>query len=751
MPFSSFSQAEITLTERARLDRPLMWTVWLAAATFSLAGGQWFYLAAATFGVAVNMLAVRRAKEVYVHKLFVNLGLVAATAILAIEIFAAKLVVLQALGHYLILLQLCKLFQHKGNRDYTQILALSALLMIATTMVTVDLWFGLALVAYLALLCYTTMIFTLKRGLDAVVATKLPTEPTPADVSRIAWNVGRFWPAGAIRKWTALAMLVVLAFGVIAFLVTPRLNDIDPALAVPSPGVGGLLGGTSAQAAAGFSQTVILGDVSGMVSKSTVKVMTVRVRAPAGGTISATTSYIRGKTYNEYHDSQWFRSRIAARPLSGIHPPRQLLKGAMQQQITMDRRLLPVYFGSYPTVAIGGGKTALLQYDMSVASARRSASPLVRYTAYVLPSPLSPAARQYLAAIRSSYGVALPGEPGRTVQVPGKVTDLARRWCADLLDKRRRRPEMTEQIDLQIAARIAEMLRKNYSYTLDLTGVNPEIDGVEDFLFNMKRGHCEYFASALAVMCRKLAVDARLATGFVMSEYDPAQKNYVVRGRDAHAWVEVFTPSTDWVIFDPTPPGGLLLHKQVWGVGIRQWWNDLRFQWYDKVVGYDASVRRRLLQSVLNDLAQIRTSFKNLVFRGVVDWALVRMMLVIGTIGLFIEGLLIRRWIRLAAERRRQDLRAHPISPRHISFIRELLKFLAGRGMQRKIGQTLGEFADQSANSAGIPRGAVRYVVELYYRIRWGRHTPSAAELRTAQQCVDEIRTLWRKDRQDTD
>ena len=140
MPLSSFSQTEVILTERKRVDGPLLWTVWLSAVTFSLAEGQWFYLIAATFGVAVNMLAVRRAKELHVHRAFVGIGVMAATAILAIEILTMQSqggwILSYALGHYIILLQMCKLFQQKRNRDYTQLLALSALLMIAAGMMT---------------------------------------------------------------------------------------------------------------------------------------------------------------------------------------------------------------------------------------------------------------------------------------------------------------------------------------------------------------------------------------------------------------------------------------------------------------------------------------------------------------------------------------------------------------------------------------------------------------------------------------
>jgi len=758
MPFSSFSQAEIILTERARLDRPLMLTVWVAAATFSIAGGQWFYLLATTFAVAVNMLAVHQAKEVYVHKILVNLAVLASTVILGIEIFSAKLPLIQALGHYLILLQLCKLFQHKGNRDYTQILALSALLMIAGTMVTNDLWFGLSLLIYIALLCHTAMVFTLKRGLDSAARTKLPTDPAQAnvdelsrtEVSRVAWNVGRTWPARALRRRGALILVAVLACGVTAFLAAPRTTPVDPG-DLPSPGAAGqLLGGLQTGGVSGFSNKVILGDVAGPIYQSMARVMMVRVRIPPGQRISATANYIRGRTFDAYGNSEW---SVAERKPPADHlmsapetePTVQMLKGTMEQEISMDAELLPVYFASYPAVKVTDANgRASVRSDLSWRGPRRSPAGLVRYTGHCLTCPLSEQSKQYLAEWRTYHAAEPSDDPGQGVLVPNKVTELARRWCNDLLAERDRQPDKKDQIDLQIASRISERLRRDYSYTLDLSGANPQTDGVEDFLFEMKQGHCEYFASALAVMCRKLEVTARLATGFVLSEYDADEGEYIVRGRDAHAWVEVFTPSGGWVLFDPTPPGGRQVHGKAWGAGMAKLWNDLQFLWYENVVGYDDSTRRQAWEALLSYLDRTWTSFRNLMLRGEVDRGLVHFMLVIGAVGLFIEGVLIRRWVLGAVHRRAAACGLLPVAPKEVAFVGDLLKALSERGLNRGPDQTLAEFA-AAAVGAGIPAEPVEYVVRLYYRIRWGRQVPTGEQLEAARRRVDEVRRLGRQ------
>jgi hypothetical protein len=78
------------------------------------------------------------------------------------------------------------------------------------------------------------------------------------------------------------------------------------------------------------------------------------------------------------------------------------------------------------------------------------------------------------------------------------------------------------------------------------------IDPVEDFLFNRKRGHCEYFASALALMLRALEIPSRLVTGFKGADPLGTPGYYEVQQRHAHAWVEAYVDGR-WMILDPTP------------------------------------------------------------------------------------------------------------------------------------------------------------------------------------------------------
>jgi hypothetical protein len=77
---------------------------------------------------------------------------------------------------------------------------------------------------------------------------------------------------------------------------------------------------------------------------------------------------------------------------------------------------------------------------------------------------------------------------------------------------------------------------------------------LESFLFRDKRGYCQQFAGAMALLLRMGGVPARVAVGFTQGRRDPATNHWLVTDLDAHAWVEVWFPRFGWVKFDPTPP-----------------------------------------------------------------------------------------------------------------------------------------------------------------------------------------------------
>ena len=103
------------------------------------------------------------------------------------------------------------------------------------------------------------------------------------------------------------------------------------------------------------------------------------------------------------------------------------------------------------------------------------------------------------------------------------------------------------------AKAIEKYLRGNYVYTLTPPQTPAGVDPLDYFLFNTKQGYCEFFASAMGDMLRSLGIPTRLVNGFGPGLFDTTTNASVVRGEDAHTWVESYFPGYGWIPFEPTP------------------------------------------------------------------------------------------------------------------------------------------------------------------------------------------------------
>ena len=124
-------------------------------------------------------------------------------------------------------------------------------------------------------------------------------------------------------------------------------------------------------------------------------------------------------------------------------------------------------------------------------------------------------------------------------EVPARVRALARDLTA------------TEPTPYDRACAIESYLR-TFPYTLDLPGPPPGRDVVDYFLFDLRQGYCDYYATAMVVLARAAGLPARLAVGYASGTYDAPKAHYIVTEADAHSWVEVYFPGYGWVEFEPT-------------------------------------------------------------------------------------------------------------------------------------------------------------------------------------------------------
>jgi transglutaminase-like putative cysteine protease len=165
-----------------------------------------------------------------------------------------------------------------------------------------------------------------------------------------------------------------------------------------------------------------------------------------------------------------------------------------------------------------------------------------------------------------------------------------------------------------VQAVLAKFRDEEYFYTLEPPRL--ELDSVDDFLFNTRRGFCEHFASAFTVMARAAGIPARVVTGYQGGDYNPMGDYLVVRQSDAHAWSEVWFERRGWVRVDPTaaiaperiesgldaampdeePVPDRLVRRSEILAQIRFAWDAANTFWNDQVVSFGQDQQRWLLQ-----------------------------------------------------------------------------------------------------------------------------------------------------------
>ena len=145
----------------------------------------------------------------------------------------------------------------------------------------------------------------------------------------------------------------------------------------------------------------------------------------------------------------------------------------------------------------------------------------------------------------------------------------------------------------------------DFTYTLEIKRVNLNVDPVVDFLLNVKKGHCERYASGLVLMLRSLGIPSRVIKGFRGCNYSD-NGSYVIRNNQAHSWVEVLVPQLsadgtfrqdltsgrpifDWLTLDPTPDTELLENQKFSFLRmILESIDRAKAFWRDMIVDYNA-------------------------------------------------------------------------------------------------------------------------------------------------------------------
>lgn len=293
------------------------------------------------------------------------------------------------------------------------------------------------------------------------------------------------------------------------------------------------------------------------------------------------------------------------------------------------------------------------------------------------------------------------------------------------------------------ARSIESYLQNNFGYTRE-----PKAKGVEplsDFLFNVREGHCEYFATAMAVMLRTQGIATRIVNGFHGGEYNDTAAVTVVRQRNAHAWVEVYFPTENvWVPFDPTPFAGQPGTTSSTGIAgtFNKYIEALETFWIQYFVSFDNQEQRSLVRSVRSSLLEYRgriSTYSDNVLSLVGQWwkevrgdnglatSLTAIAYGVGYVALTVLGIWSIVWVyrRMARLRIWGFLWNRLLRKRRASivgFYERMLRILAAKGVIRQAHETPLEFAF----SLRMPE-AVK-ITEKYNLVRFGEKALSRDE-----------------------
>lgn len=482
---------------------------------------------------------------------------------------------LLAVVHFLIVAMLVRFYSASTDRDAHFLSMLSFAAILAAAILTVDTLF-LSLF-FLFLLCgVSTFIgLELRRGAAGAITPVSGHRETERKLNRSL-------------SLAALAVAVgTIVLGGMFFFFFPRFSA-------------GYLGRVSFSPTlmTGFTDDVELGQI-GEIKKSSAVVMRVETEKPIGYDLLRW----RGIALTTFDGKRWSSNARSQQLHPGddgwIHPP----EAVQRANIFGPTIRYTVFLEPVATDAVFiAGKALSLQGNFAGGTATSFAAMQRNYLNMDATETLRNPFRNF-SAIRYTGTSRLPPRDARRLRAAATdySIDITSTYLQLPVGLDRRIPELAREITKNVqtpfdkALRIETYLRTRFAYTLNLTG-KPGQDPLAHFLFETRAGHCEYFASAMAIMLRTLGIPSREVNGFLPGEYNDLGGDYIVRASDAHSWVEVYFPGNGWQVFDPTPSsieGG----NSLWArLGLYVDW--MQITWNEWVIGYDFAHQVTLAQNL---------------------------------------------------------------------------------------------------------------------------------------------------------
>ncbi|HQU94086.1 MAG TPA: DUF3488 and transglutaminase-like domain-containing protein, partial [Pyrinomonadaceae bacterium] len=462
-----------------------------------------------------------------------------------------------------------KLLQRKSDRDWIFLFIMAFFQVLLAAGLSISAMYLAAFVAFTFFMVATIILFEMRKTERAV--------EEKATVKREVNNRRglRLPGVGRIPATSFVLIVLIIAFATPLFFIIPR---------VGGAGIGADPGGISARS--GFSDRIELGGIS-RIQQSDEVVMRVRLEgSDATGNLKW-----RGIALDTFDGKAWSKSKPNSRE-PRTKADRDIIQvdyatgreSLLLQTIYLEPLDTPVLFAAPRAVGVQGSFQVLMRDAYGAIYFQR---PGERISYRVLSDTSVPPASD-LRADRNAY----PIQFGNYLQMPDNVDPRIGDLAASLTISSKNRYDA--------ASIIENYLQTQFGYTLEQKAGGD--DPVADFLFNVREGHCEYFATAMALMLRSQGIATRVVTGFQQGEYNETADVFVVRQRHAHAWVEVYFPGeAAWVSFDPTPAASRSGDAGAFGgmtERVTKYLEALEMFWIQYFVAFDNQEQRSLFTNL---------------------------------------------------------------------------------------------------------------------------------------------------------
>lgn len=759
-----------------RQFRPTFYLVLiLALGGYGIALESWPHLIGGVFLVGLYAMLALRGSTFRVPRLLASALAILCGAWSLLALFRGAISPVVAISQWLFMLVLIILYSRRDNRAYGQLLVMSLVLMVAGSVNSASFVFGAILICYLFLSLYCCLLFHLKvESEHATRAYNLSdNKALPGSLRHDQTHFNR-----SMRRLAILVSAVAIASGVVVFLLFPR-SRVSTAFAMAAQ---------SRQQAplTGFSDRMGFDQIASITQNEEV-VANISL-SENGNPLPPSDIYLRGMTFDIYtgrsmgarRDWQWIRSdelrdtRAQYHLTPGEWHSLAPTPGARQihQTILLQPTGTSTLFALNGIAAINSDSGLNVQHFPIDGSLRADELPraALRYEAISTGQPPSfqaPGSSSRLSSrglsdrerpsdFRSPASSRIAPEIANYAAQPEVSGADASGPYATQRDKSIAAPT---PLDEQIATAICRHLQSQFKYTLDLSGIprKPNEDPIVQFLKSSKRGHCEYFAGAMTLLCQSLGLNARVVIGFHAgsADYNDVGDYYTIRQSHAHAWVEVLTPE-GWKSFDPTTGNASYTPRTSPSIfsPLTNLFDYLQYRWASSVVIYDnenfslidaVELRfitvldrsKRMLDSTQRYMQSQQGLDASLRILDIVIIALVASLLL--TIVIF---LISRR--RLNRRAQRIGLGALPSPERlrlakQLRFYDDLLKLLARRRIGRPPHLTPREFAATLGFLPSAVYETIGRLTEVFYRVRYGEKPLDALELRQVDASIAEI------------